>query len=122
VCLAGWEPAALENAWREQDLVDWCRVFLPYHRITLARRIEHSSRSINFCQIASLRLYLEKGEKETDPEIIRTRYQEVFEGEGPDDGLWDYMLLDKPGRRGSEEYRATTSFLLKEYDHIESLL
>ncbi|MFC1883460.1 hypothetical protein ACFL2O_01705 [Thermodesulfobacteriota bacterium] len=48
ICLTGQEPPALEGSWSHQDLTEWCRIFLPYHRITLSRRVEHSSRGVCF--------------------------------------------------------------------------
>ena len=120
--LLGPEPPALEGAWNHEDLVQWCRVFLPYYMITLARRIEHSSRSINFCQLASIKLFLETGEKETDPETIRRRHRDLFKEESPEDQVWDYLLRDKPGLQNRKGYIAATSSLFRECRQVETLL
>ena len=118
----GPDPPALSGVWNQEDLVKWCRVFLPYYMITLARRIEHSSRSINFCQLASIRLFLETGEKDTDPETIRRRHRDLFKDESPEDHVWDYLLRDKPGTQNREEYMAATSVLFRECRQVETLL
>lgn len=121
-CLLNLEVPALKQAWSRERLVSWCRIFLPYYIFNIARRVDHSSRSINFCQLASVRLFLETGEIETDPLDIKNCYSEVFKGECPEDTLWDYMMQDKPGRKDQKNYHAATIYLLKECERVERLL
>ncbi len=116
------EPPVFEKAWERKDLVAWCRIFLPYYMFTLNRRIEYSSRSINFCQLASIRLFLKTGEKETDPRVLRKRHKDLFKVESPSDPVWNYMLRDKPRRQEREKYHAAMRCLLKECRFVENLL
>jgi hypothetical protein len=105
-----------------RDLVDWCRIFLPYVTSNLARRIEHSSRTLNFCHIAAVRLFLETGEIVTDSSLLTARHQMVFRKDSPTDKLWDYLLRDKPGREPHYLYLAATENLKYELDRVEQLL
>jgi hypothetical protein len=105
-----------------QDLVNWCRIFLPYFTSNLARRIEHSSRTLNFCHIAAVSLFLETGEIVTDSTFLPARHQVVFGKDSPTDEQWEYLLRDKPGREPHELYRIAAKHLQSELARVERLL
>jgi hypothetical protein len=121
-CLMGPVPKAFEGALCREDLIAWCRVFLPYYMLNMSHRIEYSSRTINFCQLASIRLFLETGEMETDPLVLRERHREQFKYESQYDHVWSYVLKDKPGRQKRTAYKAALSSLLLEFQRVETLL
>lgn len=120
--LLGFVTRGFQETLRPEALATWCRIFLPYYMFTLSYRIEHSSRTLNFSQLASIRLFLETGETQTDPLNLRDRHQAHFKAESPDDVVWDYMLKDKPGRSQQNLYRAASELLLQECRHVEALL
>ncbi len=105
-----------------QDLVDWCQIFLPFFASNLHRRVEHSSRTLNFSQIAAVRLFLTTGEIVTDPNVLKSRHENVFGEESPSTGIWDYLLRDKPGRGEHDLYLSAASHLHRELQSVEQLL
>jgi hypothetical protein len=107
---------------REEDLVPWCRSFYPCLALNLGRRIEHSSRTLNFCQLAGVRLFLETGDVVTDALSLKVRHREAFGEDSPPDILWEYLLRDKPGRGEGDLYRAAASRLAAEMDAVERSL
>ncbi len=121
-CLIGTVPKALEGTLCPEDLVEWCRIFLPYYMLSMSRRIEYSSRTLNYCQVASIRLFLETGETETDPLVLRERHRERFKVESPVDHVWTYMMKDKPGRQNNSAYKEATLLLSRECKRVEALL
>jgi len=119
--LFGSAPVAVEAGGR-QELIDWCRIFLPYFTSNLNRRVEYSSRTLNFCHIAAVRLFLESGDIVTDSPALRARHEKVFEQESPPAKIWDYLLRDKPGRDDHGLYLDATAHLKSELDRVEQLL
>jgi len=121
-CLFGPEPSSLHGAFGRDQLVAWCRIFLPYYIFNIARRIEYSSRSVNFSQLAGIRLFLETGERETDSGPLRRRHRELFGEESPEERIWDYLLHDKPERANRYEYGEAMLTLLRECRFVEALI
>jgi len=105
-----------------KNLIEWCRVFLPYFTSNLRHRVEHSSRDLNFCHIAALRVFLETGEIVTDSACLIARHQVIFGRESPGDELWSYLLQDKPGRHNHASYLAATRCLQDELERVEQML
>jgi hypothetical protein len=120
--LKGPLPKALESKSDRKDLVNWCRIFLPYCMLNLARKNEYSARTLNFYQLAGIRLFLETDEIETDPLVLRERHRERFKNESPVDHVWSYMMKDKPGRQKRRIYREATVSLLREIRWVEAFL
>jgi hypothetical protein len=120
--LFGDEPAAMKDSARMDDLAEWCRIFFPFFAFNLGRRVEHSSRTLNFCQMAAVRLFLTTGEFVTDALFLRARHAEVFGDESPPPAVWDYLLRDKPGRREQSLYRSAASHLAAELARVEKML
>lgn len=120
--LLGLVPRGLQGTLTPVDLASWCRVFLPYYMFNMSYRIEHSSRTLNFSQLASIRLFLETGETQTDSLELRKQHQEQFKGESPDELVWDYMLKANPSRQHQGAHRAATVALLQECRRVEALL
>jgi hypothetical protein len=112
----------VSGVWSGGELVDWCRVYFPYHMITFRRRLEHGSPVLNFCQLASIRIFLERGERLTDPFQVRTRYCEEFvtgeRGKAVLDFLFHYQAL----RTDNPLYDEAFAYLSDTYDRVESLL
>lgn len=106
----------------EQDLIEWCRMFLPFFTSNLHRRIEHSSRTLNFCHIAAVHLFLETGEIVTDSALLKTRHQALFGKDSPTDELWGYLFRDKPGRGEHDLYLAASEVLQSELVCVEQLM
>jgi len=104
------------------ELIDWCRMFFPFFAFNLGRRVEHSSRTLNFCHIAAVRLYLQTGEIVTDPTVLRGRHRAVFGDESPPAAVWEYLQRDKPGRRERTLYRSAASHLAQELGKVEIML
>lgn len=121
VCLAGAEPEMLDGCASAADRVAWCRSFVPYYLFTLGRRIEHSSELLNFHQLASVRLFLETGEIETDADRVRRRHRDRFE-HGPDERIWGFLQRDRPGRSDRGAYRDALGAFSHELERVESLL
>lgn len=119
--LLGSGSLALEAVGR-QELIEWCRIFLPFFISNLNRRVEHSSRTLNFCHIAAVRLFLETGEIVTDPPVLKARHEKVFGQESPPSEIWDYLRRDKPGRDEHRLYLSATSHLAQELEKVEQLL
>lgn len=121
-CVWGERPDALRGSWGNEIRRAWCGTFLPFFLLNLKRRVEHSARTLNFCQLASVRLFLDTGQVETDAMVVRTRHQERFGDESPVDSVWDYLLRDKPGRQDRDLYGAATLALSRECDCVGALL
>jgi hypothetical protein len=115
-------PAVTPGRVDGQAWTEWCRMFLPYFTSNLNRRVEHSSRTLNFCHIAAVRLFLETGEIETDPLALRVRHARAFGDGSPSPETWDYLLRDKPGRADRERYRSAAACLAREVQAVERLL
>jgi hypothetical protein len=120
--ILGRESRAPKGFMGKEDMVKWSRIFLPYYVFNLGQRIEYSSRSLNFCQLASVRLFLETDQRETDPTVLRQLYRTHFKEETPDERLWNYVMTDKPGRQNRVLYSAATMRLMEECRRVEELL
>lgn len=116
------EAIAIEPGASKAELRDWCRTFLPYFAANLARRVEHSSRTLNFSQLAAVRVFAATGEIATRPPEIMERHHEAFGAESPSTELWDYLLRDKPGRKDRALFRAAAVTLAREIERTEGLL
>jgi len=119
--LFGPNPLALDKV-NSRELTEWCKIFLPYFTSNLNRRVEHSSRTLNFCHIAAVRLFLETGEIVTDPPVLRARHEKVFAEESPPPEVWEYLLRDKPGRDQHHLYLSATTHLKMELEKVEQQL
>jgi hypothetical protein len=108
--------------WSDAYLFRWCRVYLPFHMVTFRRRLEYGSPVLNFCQLASLRIFLESGEKLTDPSAVRTRCVSDFTRNGREQEVLD-SLFSYPGDPGlGLVYDRALGFVSETYDRLESLL
>jgi hypothetical protein len=109
-------------AWSHSDLFRWCQTYLPFHMVTFRRRIEYGSPVLNFCQLASLRIFLETGEKLTASGAVRARYLSEFMKNGREQKVVD-SLFDYPGDpRQGILYDRALGCVSETYDCLESLL
>lgn len=104
------------------DLIEWCRLFFPFHMFTFRRRPEYFAKDVNFYQLASLRLFLETGEVLTDAPQIRQAYLDRFVNKDQERVVLDYYL-QRPGIPASaERYADAFAFVASQYERVESLL
>jgi hypothetical protein len=120
--IVGELPAGLEGSTEESTHVEQCRTFFPWFLLNASRRVEHSSRTLNFCQLAAVRLFLECGEIVTDAVDLQLRHRERFREGSPDKGTWDYLFRDKPGRGDRAAYLKAAGALASELRHVAELL
>ena len=120
--IIGELPAGLEGSTEESTHVELCRTFFPWFLFNASRRVEHSSRTLNLCQLASVRLFLECGEIVTDAVDLQLRHQERFRESSPDHTTWRYLIRDKPGRGDHAAYLKASEALASELRHVAGLL
>jgi hypothetical protein len=104
------------------DLIEWCRLFFPFHMFTFRRRSEHASPEINIHQLASLRLFLETGEIVTDVPRIHRAYLDRFVTDDRDRAVLSHCLHRAPAPAASGLYTDAFAFISREYDRLESLV
>lgn len=109
-------------AWSDADLFRWCRVYLPFHMATFRRRMEYGSPVLNFCQLASLQIFLETGEKLTDFSAVRARYVSDFMKNSREQKVVDALFKYPGDPRQGAIYDRALGFVSETYDRLESLL
>jgi hypothetical protein len=114
------EPC-LPSPWPRRDLLDWCRMFVPYHMVTFRRRLEYGSPVLNFCQLAGLRIFLERDERLSDGLEIRTRYREQFVN-ARDEDVVDYLFRYPADPGNTALYDRATEYVAGTYAALESQL
>jgi hypothetical protein len=77
---------------------------------------------LNFYQLASIRIFLEYGDKPTDALEIRKMYLERFGKSDRDPSILDYFLHGTVDRLDKAMYHDSFVFLSSEYNQLESLL
>jgi hypothetical protein len=110
------------SEWTASSLVDWCRIYLPFHMVTFRRRLDYGSPVLNFYQLASLMIFLETGSKLTDPITIRQRYEAEFTTSGRDREVADFLFRYPSDRAQPELYDEALARVSDTYDRLESLL
>jgi hypothetical protein len=118
----GQPITTIEGTLSRNDLIEWCRLYFPYHLFNLRRRPEYSSPALNFYQLASIRIFLEYGDKPTDALEIRKMYLERFGKSDRDPSILDYFLHGTVDRLDKAMYHDSFVFLSSEYNQLESLL
>jgi hypothetical protein len=108
--------------WSDADLFRWCRVYLPFHMVTFRRRLEYGSPVLNFCQLASLRVFLETGEKLTECSAVRARYVTEFMKNSEEQKVVDSLFSYPGDPRQGVIYDRALSYVSETYDYLESLL
>lgn len=118
----GSPTEAIQGTLSRADLIEWCRICLPFHMYNFRRRPEYFAKDVNFYQLASLRLFLETGEVLTDAPQIRQAYLDRFVNKDSDKAVLDYYL-QRPGIPASAElYADAFTFVSDQYRRVESLL
>ena len=115
-------PITIQGALSQSDLIDWCRIYLPYHMFTLRRRPEYRGKTMNFYQLASIRIFLEYGDKPTDALEIRKMYLKRFGKSDRNAPILDYFLHGTGDELNEDMYHDVFIFLSNEYNRLESLL
>ena len=108
--------------WSRSDLFDWCRVYLPFHMATFRRRLEYGSPVLNFCQLASLRIFLEKGEKLTDPLETRDQYLGEFVKSEKDRDVVDFLFRYPGASAPPALFGRALGWVSDTYGQLESLV
>ena len=118
----GSPTEAIQGTLSRADLIEWCRICLPFHMYNFRRRPEYFAKDVNFYQLASLRLFLETGEVLTDAPQIRQAYLDRFVNKNQERAVLDYYL-QRPGIPASAElYADAFAFVASQYERVESLL
>jgi len=118
----GSPTEAIQGTLSRADLLEWCRICLPFHMYNFRRRPEYFAKDVNFYQLASLRLFLETGEVLTDAPQIRQAYLDRFVNKDQERAVLDYYL-QRPGIPASAElYADAFAFVASQYERVESLL
>ncbi len=118
----GSPTEAIQGTLSRADLIEWCRMFLPFHMYNFRRRPEYFAKDVNFYQLASLRLFLETHEVLTDAPQIRQAYLDRLIKKDSDRAVLDYYL-QRPGIPVSGElYAHAFAFVASQYERVESLL
>src|SRR5271166_3913876 len=78
----------------------WCARHFFFHRFTLHYRPGYISKDCNFCQVAAVRLFLERGEIVTDAAQVRRAYLAAFVQESDDSQALDFLLRCDDARPG----------------------
>ena len=118
----GSPTEAIQGTLSRADLIEWCRICLPFHMYNFRRRPEYFAKDVNFYQLVSLRLFLETGEVLTDAPQIQQAYLDRFVNKDSDKAVLDYYL-QRPGIPASAElYADAFAFVASQYERVESLL
>jgi hypothetical protein len=114
--------ATVGGTWNRDDLIDWCSIYFPYHLVTFRRRPEYRAAAMSFYQLASIRTFLEYGDKPTDALETRRMYLERFKKRDRDTSILDYFLQGTGDELNENMYHDVFVFLSNEYNQLESLL
>jgi hypothetical protein len=117
----GSSEICLPSPWSRDDLLQWCRMFMPYHMMTFRRRLEYGSPVLNFCQLASLQIFIERDRRLTDAVEVRRVYMEEFMN-GSDEDVVDYLFRYPYERSNPALYDRATSYVAQTYAMLESQL
>lgn len=100
---------------------EWCAQYSRFHRFTLRYRPQYVSKDCNFCQLASVRLFLEDGAILTDGAQVRRAYLDRLEISPEESQALDFLM--RGGERLDEKaFGAELALQSREYDRIEALL
>lgn len=118
----GGQIEANRGTFSRADLIQWCRMYLPFHKFNFKYRPEYFSKDCNYYQLASLRLFLETGEILTDALQIHRAYLNRFARGNRDRAVLDYYLHRAAGPASSGLYADAFTFVSDQYRRVESLL
>jgi hypothetical protein len=116
--LFGSPPLIPEPPSRAERL-RWCAQYVLFHRFTLHYRPRYISKDCNFCQLAALRLFLEKDEIFTDATRVRRAYLDTV---GPKGEAVDFLLSDDDPHRAEMPFAESLQLQSREYAAIEEML
>ncbi len=98
----------------------WCAQYFLFHRFTLRYRPQYVSKDCNFCQLASVRLFLEDGGILTDAAQVRSAYLDRSQISPAEIQALDF-LMRKDDRLEERAFAAAQGLQSREYDRIEAL-
>src|SRR5436190_8712950 len=90
--------------------------------MTFRRRLDYGAPVLNFCQLASLRLFLETGKKVTDFHTVRNTYEAEFIPNDRDRNVIDFLFRYPCDRAQPELYDEALRLVSDTYDQLELLL
>jgi hypothetical protein len=91
--------------------------------VTFRRRLEYGSAVLNFCQLVSLRVFLETGEIVTDAPALRSRCIEQSQHDGtPGTEVIDFLFKVPADSREVSVYNRALAWVSETYDHLEAVL
>jgi hypothetical protein len=100
----------------------WCAQYYLFHRFTLRYRPRYVSKDCNFCQLASIRLFLDHGAVLTDAAQVRRAYLDAFVKRGEESQALDFLLQGHDQRSDEISLDAALHLQSREYDAVEALL
>src|SRR5260370_30551232 len=100
----------------------WCAQYFLFHRFTIPYRPRYVSKDCNFCQLAAIRLFLDRGAVLTDAAQVRRAYLDAFVKPGEESQELDFLLRGDCARLDETSFDAALQLQSLEYDAVEALL
>jgi hypothetical protein len=100
----------------------WCAQYFLFHRFTLRYRPRYVSKDGNFCQLAAIRLFLDRGAVLTDAAQVRRAYLDAFVKRSDESQALDLLLRGDGERVDAISLDAALRLQSREYDSVEALL
>ena len=100
----------------------WCAQYYLFHRFTLRYRPRYVSKDCNFCQLAAIRLFLDRGAVLTDATQVRRAYLDAFVKRSEESQTLDFLLRGERERCDEISSAVALQLQSREYDSVEALL
>jgi len=100
----------------------WCAQYYLFHRFTLHYRRRYVSKDCNFCQLAAIRLFLDRGAVLTDALQVRRAYLDAFVKRSEENQPLDFFMRGDGERIDEMSLDAANRLQSREYDSVEALL
>jgi hypothetical protein len=100
----------------------WCAQYYLFHRFTLRYRPRYVSKDCNFCQLAAIRLFLDRGAVLTDAAQVRREYLDAYVKRSEEIQALDFLLRGDGERIDEISFDAALQLQSREYDSVEALL
>ena len=102
--------------------LQWCAQYYLFHRFTLRYRPRYVSKDCNFCQLAAIRLFLDRGAVLTDAAQVRRAYLDAFVKRSEESKALDFLMRGDRERCNDVSLAAALELQAREYDSVEALL
>ena len=100
----------------------WCAQYYLFHRFTLRYRPRYISKDCNFCQLAAIRLFLDRDAVLTDAAQVRSAYLDAFVKRSEEIQALDFLLRGERERLDEISLDAALQLQSRAYDSVEALL